>query len=133
MFVGLGLLERLSHLIRKGLLVILAFALSGVILIVIGGISDLRWAISLTFLLGVCNVILTSSIQTILQQSVPKKIMGRVFGVQNMLTNSAFVFPVIIWGGIADFWGVAVAFSILGWIVLLMGLISIFVPKFRSI
>lgn len=133
MLIGLGVLERLSHFIKKGTLVIIGFLLSGSILLVIGSVSDLRYAIGLTFVLGVCNILLTSSIQTILQQNVPRKIMGRVFGVQNMLINSAFVFPVIIWGGIADMWGVGAAFSTLGVLVLAMGITSILVPKFRSI
>jgi predicted MFS family arabinose efflux permease len=132
MFAGLWILERLSHYFKKGVLVIIAFLISGIILLIISNISDLRWALALTFVLGICNVILTSSIQTILQQTVPRKIMGRVFGVQNMLTNSAFVFPVIIWGGIADMWGVGAAFSSLGGVVMAIGVISIFVPKFRS-
>lgn len=133
MLIGLGLLERLSHFFKKGVLVILGFLVSGSILMLMANISDLKWALGSTFILGVCNIILTSSIQTILQQAVPRKIMGRVFGVQNMLTNSAFVFPVIIWGGIADIWGVVAAFSSLGALILAMGIISIFVPKFRSI
>ncbi len=132
MIIGLGLLERMSHFIKKGFLVIIGFLISGAILLIISNVSDLKWALVLTFVLGVCNIVLTSSIQTIVQQNVPRKIMGRVFGVQNMLTNSAFVFPVIIWGGIADMWGVGPAFSSLGVVILIVGCVSIFVPKFRS-
>jgi MFS family permease len=133
MLLGLGILERLSHYLKKGVLVTTGFILSGTILAVIANISDLRWALGLTFLLGVCNIVLTSSIQTILQQSVPRKIMGRVFGVQNMMINSAFVFPVIIWGGIADLWGITTAFSLLGGMLFLTGIATLFVPKFRSL
>jgi hypothetical protein len=59
--------------------------------------------------------------------------MGRVFGVQNMLVNSAFTLPVVLFGFIADLWGILFAISVLGAAVLLMGVAGIFLPKFRTV
>ena len=133
MLIGLPLLGKLSHYIKKGTLVILGFLLSGSILISLAYSSDLKYALVLTFFLGICNIFVTSSIQTILQQKIPKGIRGRVFGVQNMLINSAFVIPVVIWGVIADIWGIRPALALLGGIVLAVGLASIFAPKFKYV
>jgi len=131
MMAGMPVLNRLSRRFKKGTIVIFGFILSGLTLIGLAYTTDLRHALMLTFSLGLCNVFVTSSIQTILQQKIPRSIRGRVFGVQNMLINSAFIVPVLIWGCIADSWGTQFALALIGAIVLCVGLASIFVPKFK--
>ncbi|MBI5399341.1 MFS transporter [Candidatus Saganbacteria bacterium] len=133
MFVGMGLLERLQRWLTKGIIVILSFIVSGLTLIFLGSVSELRLALSLIFVLGVGNIFITSSIQTILQQRIPRRIRGRVFGLQNMLVNSAFVFPVIIVGFVADLYGVPATLTTLGWLVALTGVVGVFLPKFRAV
>ena len=133
MFIGMGILERLRQYVSKGLIVTFSFIISGIVLLFLGRVTNLRWAVVLIGLLGVGNIFITSSIQTILQQRIPRAIRGRVFGVQNVLVYSAFVFPVIIAGAIADFYGVSVAMSILGWVVVLTGLGGMLLPKFRQV
>jgi len=132
MLVGMPFLSRLSHVIKKGVLAILGFLASGVLLLLLAYLHDLKMALLLTFFLGISNVFVTSSLQTILQQKIPAGIRGRVFGVQNMLMNSAFVFPVILWGIIADTWGIRLALATLGGILFVMGITSLFVPKFKN-
>ncbi|MBU0672564.1 MAG: MFS transporter [Candidatus Margulisbacteria bacterium] len=132
MFVGMGLLERLSRLVTKGAIVILSFIVSGIALILIGSVTDLKAALLLIALLGVGNIFIVSSIQTILQHRIPRNIRGRVFGVQNMLINSAFVFPVILSGFAADIYGVKTTLMVLGYIVAFTGVAGIFLPRFRD-
>ena len=133
MFVGLGLLERLSRLLTKGTIVVMSFILSGLALVALGRVSDLHLALVLIGLLGLGNIFITSLIQTILQQHIPRQIRGRVFGVQNMMINSAFVFPVILAGWLADMYGVMWALGGMGWLVLATGVAGIFLPKFRAV
>jgi predicted MFS family arabinose efflux permease len=133
MLVGMWLLERIQRYLTKGTIVVISFIVSGLALVFIGSVSDLKTALFLIFLLGIGNIFITSSIQTILQQKIPRLIMGRVFGLQNMLINSAFVFPVIIAGIVADIYGVSIALAALGWVVVLTGLAGIFLPKFRTV
>jgi len=132
MFIGMGLLDRLHRYLTKGTMVIISFIVSGLVLIFIGKVSDIKTALLLIFILGIGNIFITSSIQTILQQRIPRRIRGRVFGMQNMLINSAFVFPVIVAGLVADIYGVSMALEAIGWIVILTGLAGIFLPKFRT-
>jgi len=127
------LLERLRLYLSKGMIVVISFILSGMVLVLMGKVTEIKSAIFLIFLLGVGNLFITSSIQTILHQKIPRKIRGRVFGVQNMLINSAFVFPVILAGFLADIYGVNFALSLLGVVVVLTGLAGIFLPKFRTV
>ncbi len=133
MFVGMWFLERLRLYLSKGMIVVISFILSGMVLVLMGKVTEIKSAIFLIFLLGVGNIFITSSIQTILHQRIPRKIRGRVFGVQNMLINSAFVFPVILAGFFADIYGVNFALSLLGVVVVLTGLAGIFLPKFRTV
>lgn len=133
MFIGMGLLNVLRKFLTKGTIVIFSFIFSGTALIYIGKVTDLKTALALIFILGVGNIFITSSIQTILQQRIPRQIRGRVFGVQNMLINSAFVFPVIAAGFAADIYGVSAAMSVMGWVVVLTGVAGIFLPKFRKV
>jgi predicted MFS family arabinose efflux permease len=133
MFVGMGIINLLRKFMTKGMLVVFSFLFSGTALIYIGKVTDLKMALLLIFFLGVGNIFITSSIQTILQQRIPRKIRGRVFGVQNMLINSAFVFPVIAAGAAADMYGVDVTMSLTGWMVVATGVIGLFLPGFRKV
>lgn len=132
MLVGMGSLEKLNHYFKKGTIVIASFLVSGICLIMLPNINNLFLALFTIALLGVGNIFITSSIQTILQHKIPRQIRGRVFGVQNMLINSAFTFPVVIFGFVADYFGLVVSIEILGVMVLLMGVAGIFLPKFKT-
>jgi predicted MFS family arabinose efflux permease len=132
MFAGTWLLERLRRYLTKGTIVISSFIISGLVLLFLGRVADFKLGLLLIFLLGIGNICITSTIQTILQQHIPREIRGRIFGVQNMLINSAFVFPVILAGVVADLYGVRIGLEMMGWVVVLTGLAGIFLPKFRT-
>lgn len=133
MLLGMITLERLRHYLNMGAIVVLSFLVSGAVLIALACTGDIRIALFLILLLGAGNIYITSTIQTILQHRIPRQIRGRVFGVQNMLVNSAFTLPVVLFGAIADLWGILFAISVLGWVVLLTGFAGIFLPKFRKV
>jgi len=132
MFAGTWLLERLRRYLTKGTIVISSFIISGLVLLFLGRVADFKLGLLLIFLLGIGNICITSTIQTILQHHIPREIRGRIFGVQNMLINSAFVFPVILAGVVADLYGVRIGLEMMGWVVVLTGLAGIFLPKFRT-
>lgn len=138
-FVGLGMaagtfiLERLRHYFKMGTIVVASFLGSGAVLLGLTLVRDLRLALLLIMLLGLGNIFITSSIQTILQHKIPRQIRGRVFGVQNMLVNSAFTLPVILFGLVADLKGVLFAIAALGCMVLVTGLAGLFLPKFKTV
>ncbi|OGC35051.1 hypothetical protein A2311_05995 [candidate division WOR-1 bacterium RIFOXYB2_FULL_48_7] len=133
MLVGMWSLEKLSQYFKKGTIVVTSFLVSGAALIALAYVTDLWLAISLIVLLGVSNIYITSSIQTILQHKIPRQIRGRVFGVQNMIINSAFTLPVVFFGMIADVFGLLFAIAALGWLVFLMGVAGMFLPKFKTV
>lgn len=114
MFAGMAFLGRVSHIFKKSAILMASFMISGISLFFIAAVSDIKISLILIFILGVCNILINSSIQTILQSVVPAGMRGRVFGAQNMLINSAFTFPLLIFGAIADVWGIRTAIAVLG-------------------
>lgn len=133
MVMGMFTLERLRHYFKMGTIVVASFLGSGLLLIWLANIRDLQLAMFLIMLLGLGNIYITSSIQTILQHAIPRQIRGRVFGVQNMVVNSAFTLPVVLFGFIADLFGILTALSLLGVVVLAMGVAGLFLPKFKTV
>jgi MFS family permease len=126
MFAGMTVLQRLSHLMKKTTMLTISFFLSGICLFGMSYTNNLGVSIFIIFILGLCNNLINSSVQTILQSEVPEGMRGRVFGIQNMLINSAFTFPLIIFGIIADYWGIRASLSVLGGVMLLAGIVGIF-------
>lgn len=133
MVVGTFSLEILRQYFKKGSIVVVSFIGSGIALILLSQTYNLYFALFLILLLGVGNIYITSSIQTILFGKIPKQIRGRVFGIQNMLINSAFTLPVVLFGVVADVFGILFSMALLGWLVLLMGIAGIFLPKFKTV
>ncbi|KAF0134241.1 MAG: major facilitator superfamily protein [Candidatus Saganbacteria bacterium] len=132
MIIGMATLERLRHYLKLGTIVVMSFLFSGMFLLMLSNTADFRLAAFIIMLLGAGNIYITSSIQTILQSKIPRQLRGRVFGVQNMLINSAFTLPVVFFGLVADIWGILFSIAFLGWIVFFMGVAGIFLPKFRT-
>lgn len=132
-FIGMITLERIRHYLKMSTIVVSSFLVSGFTLMVMGQVRDIKIALFLILLLGMANVYITSTIQTILQHRTPRRIRGRVFGVVNMLVNSAFTLPVVLFGVVADIWGIVFAIVLLGAVLLLTGLAGIFLPEFKTV
>lgn len=133
MLIGAWSLEKIRHYLTKGTIVVVSFLVSGLALLFLSRTDNIYGALALIFVLGTGNIYITSSIQTILQHRIPRQIRGRVFGVQNMLINSAFTLPVVVFGLIADLWGILFSIAVLGGLLLLTGLAGLFLPKFRTV
>jgi MFS family permease len=132
MFVGMAFLGRVSHFFKKAAIIVTSFIVSGISLFLLAAVSDIKLALFLIFILGIGNILINSSIQTILQSVVPSGMRGRVFGVQNMLINSAFTFPLLIFGAIADFWGIRFAIAILGATMIAGGFVGFLGKGFKA-
>jgi predicted MFS family arabinose efflux permease len=132
MFFGTAFLGRVSHYFKKTTIVTSSFIISGLSLFFIAMISDIKLSLALIFILGLCNILINSSIQTILQSETTSDMRGRVFGFQNMLINSAFTFPLLIFGAVADFWGIRTALATLGATMILTGFIGMLGKGFKT-
>ena len=127
MFLG-----RFGHHFKKSSLVHVGFFLAGAVLLMLGNPFNIWVAFLLVFFLGIGNAFIAAPLQTILHEKIPRIVRGRVFGVQNMLINSAFTFPVVIFGRVADIYGLKIIIISLGALVLAAGLFDRYVLRFRK-
>lgn len=70
-----------------------------------GGVSsalEIMLAFVLAFALGLSAAPIAVPIQTLLQEEIPEHLRGKVFGVQNMLVNTAMTLPMSLAGVLAD-------------------------------
>jgi MFS family permease len=88
-------------------------------------VSLLALVMGIAFLIGACYVIVAISAQTQLQEELPEDVRGRVFGVLNMLVSIASLAPIIVVGPIADLFGREPVIAVVGGIVCLWGLSSV--------
>lgn len=132
MLFGAYFLGNFSHKFKKGTLVALGFLFSGISLLVLPYSADLVLSLFLIFFLGMGNAFIVAPLQTILHENIPEEIRGRVFGVQHMIINSAFTFPAVIMGALADVWGIKTIAIILGSLILLSGIFDRFFSKFKN-
>ncbi|MFH1684486.1 MAG: MFS transporter [Candidatus Margulisiibacteriota bacterium] len=132
MAFGALLVGRFGHHFKKDRLAHLGFLLAGIALILLSGTKSLWTVLTTIFFLGMGNAFIVSPLQTILHEKVPKVIRGRVFGVQNMFINSAFTFPVVILGEMADLIGLKVIIVFLGIAVLASGALDMLLSFLRQ-
>ena len=132
MVVGGLFLGRFGHRFKKNRLTHIGFLLGGSTLILLSRIQNIWIVFASIFFMGVGNAFIVAPLQTILHEKVPRVIRGRVFGVQNMFINSAFTFPAVILGEVADLIGLRVIIVLLGLSVLLSGILDMVISRFRE-
>ena len=97
-------------------------------------------AIVLMFLVGVSLDFINVPAQTRMQERSPDQLKGRVIALQAMLFNAATVPAVLIFGRVADSYGLTVAMNVLAVVIAATGLMSVYfgsrigreAPKSRS-
>ncbi len=77
------------------------------------------FAFALAALIGLASASVVLPLQTELQERVPDRLRGKVFGAQNMATNIATAVPIAGVGLLADAIGVRAVFTIMGVLMLI--------------
>lgn len=149
MGIGAGVVGRLGHLVSKDKLIFTGFLSMGSLLIgianihVISGLfnaasrgnqassTEVALALVMACFLGVAAAAIAIPLQTLLQEEIPEHLRGKVFGVQNMLVNTALTVPMLLAGVSADLvdqwlpgYGVVVVMSLLGLLLLIGGFVE---------
>lgn len=133
MVVGSFLIGRFGHNIPKRVLVTRGILIAGIALILVGiapmvgraySTLDLSERLGVTrrpflhapnlstflafisFILGIATVAIIVPSQTLLQESTPEHLRGKIFAVLAVLMSSFASLPVILAGGLADIFGV---------------------------
>lgn len=106
---------------RKKQVITLGLFLASLVLFCLGLIvpnfvyARIHLTIALVFFMGISFVALIIPTQTLIQESTPEKLRGRVFGVLGFMITVAAILPVLLTATIADLLGVS-------WIIVLVAL-----------
>jgi MFS family permease len=93
--------------VRKGRLLVIGFATTGAVIVLIALAPSLPIALALFALLGVTNIVYYVPTITILQEATPQHMRARVFGARIAITNLSWLPIILVSGTLADVVGPA--------------------------
>jgi predicted MFS family arabinose efflux permease len=114
MGVGIALISRMVMIFKKLSIVLIGFAIAGIMLLFLSFTRNITQAFIIVFFMGIGNAFITAPIQTIIQEHTPKTIRGKVFSIQNLIASFAFTIPPLLAGFITDLYGHSVVFFGMG-------------------
>ena len=131
--LGSALLTRYVSRFPKGTMVLVGFATTGVVVILIALAPNYSIAAGLFAVLGFTNVLFYVPTVTILQEATPQERIASVFGARIAITNLSWL-PIIFLGGlIGDAIGVDVFLAIAGAVTLVTAIVASFIPVIRDV
>jgi MFS family permease len=95
-FVGAVTAPFVGSRLNKARLILLGFAVSGVGIIALGGVFDLRAVLLLTFIGGYGGFVTKVAVDAQLQEALPDEVRGRAFAVYDILYNLASVAAAVV-------------------------------------
>jgi MFS family permease len=119
--------------IPKGRLLLVGFAVYGVILVTLALTPSFEFALVLFFLTGVVNVLFYVPNVTISQEITPPELRARVFGARMALLNLSWLPVIVISGALADSVGVPLLIAAAGVLTFAGALIGVLVPIVRDV
>jgi MFS family permease len=129
---GLLIVPVLARL-PKGRLLLIGFAIYGVVLIALAVAPTFEVALVLFALGGVVNVLFYVSNVTISQELTPRDLRARVFGARIALLNLSWLPVIIASGALADLVSVPVLIAIAGCVTLACAIVGAFIPIVRDV
>jgi len=130
--VGSIALAALATRVPKGYAMTLGLAVMGLSLAfvaVAGGV----WQACIPFaILGIANSFALIAVDTYLQESVPRELRGRVFGVRFALTQGTYAVSVLIGGALAGVFDVRALFIVAGVLIAVPAVAGLFVRAIRE-
>ena len=120
--------------VRKGRLLIVGFASTGSVIVLIALSPSFPVALALFALLGVTNIVYYVPTVTILQEGTPQEMRARVFGARIAITNLSWLPIILVSGVLADAIGPAQLIAIAGAVTLATALFTArFVPSVSQV
>ncbi len=120
--------------VRKGRLLVIGFAATGLVILLIALAPSFPIALVLFALLGVTNIVYYVPTVTILQEGTPPDMRARVFGARIAITNLSWLPIIVVSGVLADIVGAAQLIAVAGLITLGTALVTArFVPSVSDV
>lgn len=112
----------------------LGLVLRGIGLSIVGMASanDFWLAVGAIFLTGFMTPIVTGSLFSVMQASIPTEIQGRVFTLMRSGFTAAPLIGLLIAGPLAEIWGVRPWFVIAGTVMAFVGVGAFFIPQIKE-
>jgi len=129
---GLVIAPQLTR-VAKGRLLLVGFAIYGVVLIALALAPSFEIAAVLFALGGIVNVLFYVPNVTISQELTPPELRARVFGARIALLNLSWLPIIVISGAAADAVGVPLLIAIAGAITLAGAIVGAFIPIVRDV
>lgn len=105
----------------------LTFALSGIL-----PVGGFRVFLGLTFFGGISMAVYSGVFIVVLQTTIEPEKLGRVFSIYGSITLLPAMLGLLQTGFVADRIGVPTAFVISGTVIVLLGIVSFFIPAIRA-
>lgn len=117
--------------LRKVILINCSYLMLGLYILVSGFLpsDQFAWFVALTIIGGISTPFYSSPFTTLLQTYIEHSALGRVFSLFGSLSLLPSMVGVLATGYIADRIGVSNAFVISGIVIVLLGLVSFFIPS----
>ncbi|HEY8786728.1 MAG TPA: MFS transporter [Candidatus Limnocylindria bacterium] len=119
--------------IPKGRLLLVGFAVYGVVLIALAVAPTFEIALVLFALGGVVNVLFYVSNVTISQELTPPDLRARVFGARIALLNLSWLPVIVASGALADLVSVPLLIAVAGVVTLVCATVGAFIPIVRDV
>ena len=129
---GLLLAPQLAR-VRKGRLLLVGFAIYGIVLIALALAPTFEVAVVLFALGGIVNVLFYVNNVTISQELTPPDLRARVFGARIALLNLSWLPVIVISGALADAVGVSLLIILAGTVTLVGSIAGAFIPIVRDV
>lgn len=91
--------------------------------------QTLTFATVVAFSLGLAYALVSIPAQTIVQEKAPADMRGRIFATQLVFASVASIIPLLFLGGMADLFGIGLVIGLLGALVLMVGVFSLYQSK----
>ncbi|MFD2043453.1 MFS transporter [Ornithinibacillus salinisoli] len=99
----------------------------------LGFVSSFPFAILFIAITGFCMIVFNINNTTMYQRTVPNELRGRVFAVRILLAQAGMPVGAFIGGVIAEAWSIPSLFNIMGGFVVIVTIISFFLPVFHHL
>ncbi len=118
--------------IRLGRMVILGYALTGILVAFLGITGNLALALGLIFGVGAGNLVFVIPSQTLFQQRAPAELMGRVVGFRFSLVFGGMTIAAGVGGVLGQLFGPGPVIALFGVITVAAGLAGLLSPTVRN-
>jgi MFS family permease len=130
---GSVLLPRYATGIRKGQLLVIGFALTGVVVVALALAPSFPVLVALLVVLGIANVAFYVPNVTLMQERTEPEVRARVFGARIALVNLSWLPLIFVTGSLADIAGPSTLIAIAGTITVITALVGLRIPRVSQV